>query len=287
MNAQSASNTSTPSADANKMIVAAVQMVSRNDIAENLARAAALIESGVRQGARLIVLPENFAAFGGGRQLEIGISEQAGNGPIRKFLATQSRMHKVWIIGGSIPIADSPDPKRVFAACLVFNPQGEQVARYNKMHLFDVDVEDKQGSYRESEHFYPGVAPATVDIEGIRVGLAVCYDLRFPELFRAMWHDGAQLFVLPSAFTFVTGAAHWESLIRARAIENMCYFIAPNQGGQHNPQRYTWGHSMIVSPWGEVLQAIDQGEAVVVAELDFNLQEQQRAQLPVHLHRRL
>lgn len=270
-----------------RLPVAAIQMVSGDDVKTNLARAGDLIAKAAAQGARLIVLPENFSAFGGGRQLQIGTQERTPDGPVRQFLAQQAREHGVWIIGGSIPIADSPDAARVFSACLVFNPQGEQVARYNKMHLFDVDVEDKQGSYRESKHFYPGEAPAMVDIEGIRVGLAICYDLRFPELFRTLWSDGAELFVLPSAFTFVTGAAHWELLVRARAIENLCYVIAPNQGGQHNSQRYTWGHSMIVSPWGDILATAEQGEAVVVAELDFDQQKQQRAQLPVHTHRRL
>lgn len=270
-----------------RLIVAAIQMVSGDDVKANLVRAGSLIAAAAAQGAQLIVLPENFSAFGGGRQLKSGTQERTPDGPVRQFLAQQAREHHVWIVGGSIPIADSPDPGRVFSACLVFNPQGEQVARYNKMHLFDVDVEDKQGSYRESKHFYPGEAPAMVDIEGVRVGLAICYDLRFPELFRKLWSDGAELFVLPSAFTFVTGAAHWELLVRARAIENLCYVIAPNQGGQHNAQRYTWGHSMIVSPWGGILATAEQGEAVVVAELDFDLQKQQRAQLPVHTHRRL
>lgn len=269
------------------MRVAAIQMVSRDDVAANLASAQRLIADAAARGARLIVLPENFASFGAGRQLEVGKLERASDGPVRRFLAEQARQHGVWIVGGSIPIADSPDPERVFASCLVFNAHGEQVARYNKMHLFDVDVDDKQGSYRESKHFYPGDGAVIVDVDGIKVGLAICYDLRFPELFRAMWRDGAQLFVLPSAFTFVTGAAHWESLIRARAIENLCYVIAPDQGGQHNSQRYTWGHSMIVSPWGEILASAEQGEAVVLADLDFDTQRQQRAQLPVHLHRRM
>jgi len=274
-------------APANTLTVAAIQMVSGNDVKSNLTRAGELIATAAKRGARLIVLPENFAAFGGGRQREIGALESTPDGPIRQFLSQQAKRHRLWIIGGSIPVADSPDPNRVFSACLVFNPQGEQVARYNKMHLFDVDVDDKQGSYRESEHFYPGEAPAIVDIEGIRVGLAICYDLRFPELFRTLWREGAQLFVLPSAFTFVTGAAHWDLLIRARAIENLCYVVAPNQGGQHNPQRYTWGHSMIVSPWGDIMACAEQGESAIVAELDFDHQKQQREQLPVHLHRRL
>jgi nitrilase len=270
-----------------KLNVAAIQMVSGDDIATNLARADELIASAAEKGARLVVLPENFAAFGGGKQRTLGAQERTPDGPVRQFLAQQARRHRIWIVGGSVPIADSPDSNRVFSACLVFNPQGEQVARYNKMHLFDVDVDDKQGSYRESAHFYPGEAPARVEIDGVQVGLAICYDLRFPELFRKLWVDGVQLFVLPSAFTFVTGAAHWESLIRARAIENLCYFVAPNQGGQHNAQRYTWGHSMIVSPWGDILASAEQGEAVVVAEVDFEQQNQQRKQLPVHTHRRL
>lgn len=269
------------------MKVAAIQMVSRDDIAANLAAAERLIVDAATQGARVVVLPENFASFGAGRQLDVGKNERTSDGPVRRFLSDTARKLEIWIIGGSVPIADSPDPDRVFSSCLAFNPQGEQVARYNKMHLFDVDVEDKQGSYRESKHFYPGDGPVVIDIDGIRVGLAICYDLRFPELFRAMWRDGAQMFVLPSAFTFVTGAAHWESLIRARAIENLCYVVAPDQGGQHNPQRYTWGHSMIVSPWGEILATAEQGEAVVIAEMDFERQKQQREQLPVHKHYRM
>lgn len=283
----STNNSASNTAGTGKLRVAAIQMVSGDDVTTNLARARQLIETAVEKGARLIVLPENFAAFGGGRQRIIGAQERTPDGPIRQFLAQQSRRHRIWIVGGSIPVADSPDENRVFSACLVFNPQGEEIARYNKMHLFDVDVDDKQGSYRESAHFYPGQAPAIVEIDGIQVGLAICYDLRFPELFRKLWIDGAQVFVLPSAFTFVTGAAHWELLVRARAIENLCYFIAPNQGGKHNAQRYTWGHSMIVSPWGDILATAEQGEAVVVAEIDFEQQTQQRKQLPVHTHRRL
>ena len=269
--------------------VAVVQMVSGREPAQNLAAAARLIGEAATAGARLVVLPENFAVFSAADVQ--ALAEEIGDpaAPFQAFLAQQSRRHGLWLVGGSIPVRsgrDDADP-RVYSSCLVFAPDGTLAARYDKLHLFDVDVGDAQGRYRESERFRPGDAVVVVDTPFARVGLAICYDLRFPELFRAMIDRGAEIIVLPSAFTRVTGEAHWDVLVRARAIENSCFLLAAGQGGRHDERRETFGHSMIVDPWGRVLAGIDTGEGVAAVRLEAGCLADVRARLPSLAHRRL
>lgn len=210
---------------------------------------------------------------------------------IRRFLSEQAKRLGLWIVGGSIPLATRPDgsdvPGRVRASCIVYNDQGEEVARYDKIHLFDAMVEDSHGQYRESDTFEPGDKVVTVDTPAGRLGMAVCYDLRFPELFRALREQGAEWVCLPSAFTWQTGDAHWYPLIRARAIENQVWLVAPGQGGQNSERRKTYGHSLICDPWGRVVAEMEEGPGLVVADLDLEHLNQVRARMPVWEHRRL
>ncbi|WP_234418395.1 carbon-nitrogen hydrolase family protein [Dongshaea marina] len=230
--------------------VAAVQMVSSPQLEDNLARAYALLKKARQQGAELVVLPENFALFSSAQLVDYARAECEASGAIRSLLSRSARELGIWLVGGAIPIADSPDPQRVYSSCLIYDDKGELRARYNKIHLFDVDVADATGSYRESASYYPGSEVALVETPFGRMGVGICYDLRFPELFRQLFNLGAELVVLPSAFTRVTGQAHWMPLLRARAIENQCTLIAANQGGIHDPLRETYGHSCIISGWG-------------------------------------
>jgi predicted amidohydrolase len=269
--------------------VAVVQMVSGREPALNLEAAARLVAEAAAQGAQLVVLPENFAVY---NPVDLpSLAEVAGDtsAPFQSFLSRLAMQHDIWLVGGSIPVrparADS-DP-RVFSSCLVYGPDGELVARYDKLHLFDVDITDAQGRYRESERFRHGDSVVTFDTPFGRVGLAVCYDLRFPELFRALTDIGAEIIVLPSAFTRLTGQAHWEILVRARAIENTCYLLAAGQGGRHDARRETFGHSMVVDPWGVVIAALGEGEGVAVATLEARTLLNVRERLPSIAHRRL
>ncbi|MFP5441039.1 MAG: carbon-nitrogen hydrolase family protein [Gammaproteobacteria bacterium] len=271
------------------LVAAVVQMVSGRDPAANLADAARLVGEAAKQGAKLVVLPENFAVFS---PADVGaLAEAAGDAsaPFQSFLSRQAAQHGIWLVGGSIPVRpvrDDSDP-RVFSSCLVYNPDGELVARYDKLHLFDVDIADAQGRYRESERFRHGDSVVVFDTPYGRVGIAICYDLRFPELFHALSERGAEIIVLPSAFTRLTGQAHWDVLVRARAIENTCFLLAAGQGGRHDSRRETFGHSMIVDPWGMVLAALDEGEGVAVATLDARTLANVRTRLPSIRHRRL
>jgi nitrilase len=268
---------------------AVVQMVSGSEVAANLASAGRLIEQAAQAGARLVALPENFALLGRREQDKLAVAESDGAGPIQDFLAQTAQRHGIYLIGGTIPLR-SADPQRVRAACLLHGPDGQRLARYDKIHLFDVDVGEVGGGerYRESASIEPGDAVVTVDTELGRIGLAVCYDLRFPELFRALLAQGAQILVLPSAFTETTGAAHWHLLCRARAVENLCYLLAPGQGGLHDNGRRTYGHSLIAGPWGEVLaEHAEIGEGVACAEIDLAVLHGLRACFPAVQHRRL
>jgi deaminated glutathione amidase len=271
-------------------IVAAVQMISGPDIETNLARAANLIARAADAGARLIVLPEAFALFLGGEQRELGAREAGSQPRIRNFLAEQAARYKAWIVGGTIPLLDrdlsDKSEQRPRAACLVYDSDGNEVARYNKMHLFDVDVSDKQGSYRESDTYAHGSGIVTVATPFGRLGLAVCYDLRFAELFQLLRDDGAEIIVLPSAFTRKTGLAHWLPLLRARAIETQCYVIGANQGGIHSAKRQTSGGSAIIDSWGEVCAEAGFGECIVTAAIDREKIQRERAAMPVAQHRR-
>ena len=276
---------STPQAaatQAHAFKVAAVQMASGPNAAGNLREARRLIEMAVDQGARLVVLPEYFPIMGMNETDKLALREQPGSGVIQSFLSEIAREYKIWLVGGSIPLAaDAPD--KVRNSCLVFNEWGEQVARYDKIHLFNLDLGNEY--YHEARTIEPGKQVVVVDSPFGRIGLAVCYDLRFPELFRAM--KDVDIIVLPAAFTETTGKMHWEVLLRARAIENLAYVVAAAQGGYHVSGRETHGNSMIVDPWGHVLDRLSRGSGVVVAEVNSSYQARMRASLPALSHRTL
>ena len=268
------------------MKVAAVQMASGPHVSYNLIEAGRLITLAAQGGAELVVLPENFAIMGMAPQDMVKIRESLGKGPIQDFLAEQAEKHGIWIAGGTLPLT-ADDPKKVRAACLLFNDRGKRVARYDKIHLFDVRIEETKEVYVESAIIEPGNEVVVVDTPFGRLGLAICYDLRFPELFRQMLDQGVELIVLPSAFTAITGKAHWETLVRARAIENLSYVIAPAQGGYHLNGRETFGHSMIVDPWGVMLDRLPHGSGFAIAELDPNYLRATRRNFPATSHRRI
>ena len=266
------------------MKAAAIQMASSASVSENLAQASALLAEAAAAGAQLAVLPENFALMprvDGDRAAAV---ELDGRGPIQEFLAAQARTHRMTIVGGTLALKAAAGHK-LRSACLVYAPTGLRLARYDKMHLFDVTLANGE-QYRESNAFEPGDTAALVDTPLGVLGLAVCYDVRFPELFRRLVSQGAELFALPSAFTQTTGEAHWEVLVRARAIENLAYIVAAGQGGLHANGRRTYGDSMIVDPWGVVLARRAQGPGVVLADIDRARQQALRAQLPALDHRR-
>ena len=272
--------------------VAAIQMVSGRDLHENLAQASRLLERASAAGVELALLPENFALFGCDDWRQQGELEARTSGPIRAFLGAESKRLGLWLVAGSLPTTDvdsrgrGPEPGRVFTRSYVVSPAGVELASYDKIHLFDVNVEDGQGRYRESDDFSPGDQPVVAGLAGVKLGLSICYDLRFPELYRCLVDLGAQLIAVPAAFTYKTGEAHWSLLLRARAIENQCYVLAANQGGQHSAKRQTWGHSCIIDPWGEVLAECGLGEDLVVADIDLNKLTNLRSAMPVLQHRR-
>ena len=262
------------------MNIAAVQMISGPDIAPNLATAGRLIAQAAGEGARLVALPEYFPMIGAKDADRLAAREKFGAGPIQDFLRDCASRHGIWLIGGSLPL-EADDPAKLRNSCLVFDPQGEVVAHYDKIHLFGF----RKGaeSYDEAATIEAGGKPVAFDTPSGRVGLAICYDLRFPELFRSLGE--VDLIVIPSAFTETTGLAHWELLLRARAVENQCYVLAPAQGGRHPNGRMTHGNSMIVDPWGEVKARLDKGEGVIVAELDHKRIDEVRTMLPALSHK--
>ncbi len=259
-------------------------MTSGPDVTANLEEARGLLEQAAARGAGLAALPENFAFMGLHDADKRAVAEGDGDGPIQDFLASTAQRLHMTIVGGTMPMRARADG-RVAAASLVYDPAGKRTARYDKIHLFDVDIPGRAETYRESAHVAPGSAPAVVDTPVGRVGLSVCYDVRFPELFRALSASGAQLLTVPSAFTSPTGRAHWETLLRARAIENLCYVIAPAQSGFHASGRETYGDSMIVDYWGRVLQRLPRGRGCVVAEIDLERQAEVRRNFPALDHR--
>ena len=264
--------------------VAAVQMVSKPSIEANLRDAAALIEQAVADGARLVALPEYFCLMG--RETDkVAAREADGQGPIQDFLATTAARHRIWLVGGTVPLV-APQPDRVKNSVLVYGPDGQRVARYDKIHLFAFTK--GQESYDEARTIAPGTELRSFDMapdDGprIRIGLSVCYDLRFPELYRAL--GSPDLILVPAAFTATTGRAHWLTLLRARAIENLCYVLAPAQGGQHENGRATFGRSVLFDPWGEVLAQHDEGPGVVAGDVDLARIAEVRASLPALSHR--
>ncbi|MGY4492458.1 carbon-nitrogen hydrolase family protein [Pseudomonas sp. TE3610] len=269
------------------MTVAVIQMVSQSDVLANLASARRLLEQAAAGGAKLAVLPENFSALGRRDSADIGRNEALGRGPILPWLKQAARDLNLWIVAGTLPLPPRGQPDAKVRACsLLVDARGEEVARYDKLHLFDVDVADSRGRYRESDDYAHGQEVVVADTPVGRLGLTVCYDLRFPELYSELRKAGAELITAPSAFTAVTGAAHWEVLIRARAIETQCYVLAAAQGGTHPGPRETYGHAAIVDPWGRIVAEQDQGEAVLLAERDSSEQASIRARMPVSSHRR-
>ena len=262
--------------------IAAVQMVSSHDVEKNLSDADELIAEAARQGARLVGLPEYFCLMGKRDGDKVAIRETEGNGPIQSFLSQAAAKHGVWLVGGTAPLATA-DAGRVRNACLIYDDTGKQVARYDKIHLFG--FQNGAERYDESTTIEAGDTPMSLDSPFGKLGFSICYDLRFPELYRSF--APVDIIFVPSAFTATTGRAHWETLLRARAIENLAYVVAPAQGGIHSNRRATWGHSMIIDPWGEILACRDEGPGVVIAEIDLSKNAKVRASLPALDHRTL
>jgi deaminated glutathione amidase len=266
--------------------IAGIQMVSAATVPPNLETAARLIAESVAQGARMVVLPEFFPLLGRKDTDKVDVREPAGDGPIQAFLADAARRHRIWLVGGTVPLR-APEPRRVWNTCLVHDPSGALAARYDKVHLFGLSRNGER--FDESATIAPGRTPVVFDIPGeeggaaFRIGLSVCYDLRFPEYYRAL--GACDLMLVPSAFTYPTGQAHWEVLLRARAIENQCYVLAPAQGGRHENGRRTWGHTMLVDPWGELIGCLPEGEGVVTGDIDRTRIAEIRASLPALSHR--
>ena len=264
------------------MKIAALQMVSAPDLATNLATAERLIDQAATDGAQLVSLPEYFVQMGLHETDKFQIAEKFGRGPMQEMLAAKARQHAIWVAGGSIPMK-TQDPAKVTNTALLFNPQGEVVARYDKMHLFS--YQDGTRNLDEGRTMVAGRDVVTADTPLGRIGMSICYDLRFPELYRAMGE--VDLILVPSAFTVPTGSAHWRVLLIARAIENQCYVLAAAQGGTHASGRQTYGHSMLVDPWGEVVSVLPHGEGVVMGEMDPERLKSVRHNLQALKHRRL
>jgi len=268
------------------MRVAAIQMNSGADLAANLQLADELLGDAAAEGCKFAALPENFALMAARAKDKVSYAEEPGQGPIQAFLADASRRHALWIVAGSMPLV-SPDAGRVYGACLVFDADGNARGCYRKIHLFDVKLPGRDEAYKESLSMYPGDDPVTLDTPIGRVGLAICYDVRFPELFRRLVDGGACVFAVPAAFTTVTGEAHWHTLLRARAIENLAYVIAPGQYGAHPDGRSTFGHSLICDPWGRILAEQAEGNCVVAADIDPELSARLRREFPALANRQL
>ena len=268
------------------MRVAAIQMNSGADVDANLALADRLLGEAAADACDLAVLPENFALMPVRSRDKAAHAEQPGDGPIQAFLGAAAKRHGLWIIAGSMPFA-SPESERVYGACPVFDAAGNLKACYMKIHLFDVKLPGREESYQESYSMYPGDDVVTVDTPIGTVGLTICYDVRFPELYRRLMEAGAVVFTVPAAFTTVTGKAHWHVLLRARAIENLAYVIAPGQYGSHPDERTTFGHSLIIDPWGRVLAEAAEGDRHIAADIDPNMPAQLRSDFPALDNRRL
>ena len=265
------------------MKVAAIQMVSSADVTVNLAAARQLLVRAAAEGAEMAVLPEYFCLLGFKDTDKLQFAETAGRGMLQDFLSQCASELKLWIVGGTVPLAVADSPK-IHNSTLVYNPAGHCVARYDKMHLFRFD--NGQEQYDESRVLEPGSQPVRFELPSVdgntyRVGLSICYDLRFPELYRALRSD---ILLVPSAFTFTTGQAHWEVLLRARAIENLAFVVASAQGGVHENKRRTWGHSMVVDPWGHMLAQQAEGAGVVMADITMAQLDAARARLPALMH---
>jgi len=267
-------------ADSNIIKIAAIQMASGPQVSANLNEAERLIEVAANQGAKLVALPEYFAIMGLKETDKVAVREEEGKGSIQAFLSKMAKKHKIWLIGGSVPLT-SNFPNKVRNSCLVYDDKGKQVARYDKIHLFGLDLGNEH--YHEEKTIEAGSGIQVVDTPFGKIGLSICYDLRFPELYRAMGE--VNMIIVPAAFTDTTGKAHWETLIRARAIENLCYVVASAQGGYHLSGRETHGNSMIVDPWGVILDRLPRGSGVVIATMNPQYQASLRKSLPALKHR--
>jgi len=268
------------------MNLIALQMCSGSSLTYNLKQAEQLLQEACPRAGDLVLLPENFAQYGGGEQAYLSIAEPLGEGPIQAWLAEQAQRYGIYLVAGSVPI-QAEHVTRCYTTSLAFSPQGELLQHYHKLHLFDVDVADNVGSYRESDYFVAGQKLAYFDAGDVRIGMSICFDLRFPYLFGLLRQQGCDIVLLPAAFTALTGEAHWQALLQARAIENQYYIVAANQAGTHDNQRKTWGHSMIVDPWGRCLD--EQGANLGAAKAEFNSQliQQVRDSMPLPLHQQL
>lgn len=264
-------------------VVAAIQMASGPQVQANLMEAGRLIRQASEEGAGLVVLPEMFAIMGHNDQDAVAVAEADGEGQIQDFISRTAQKYGVWIVAGTIPLRTG-NPHKYAAASLLFNGRGERVARYDKIHLFDVRVEEENQVYTESNTVVPGGQAAVVDTPFGRLGMTVCYDLRFPELYRHLVRRGAEIITVPSAFTEVTGIAHWEPLLRARAIENLSYVIAPAQGGYHVNGRTTWGHSMVIDYWGRIRGQLNKGAGITLMDIDLDELRATRKSFPVLEH---
>lgn len=263
--------------------VAAIQMASGPNVSANLIEAQRLISDAVKQGAELVVLPENFSHMGMSEGDVLKMAEPFGKGQVQDFLSSLTKKLGIWLVAGTLPLK-SEYKNKIYAASLLFNDQGYVVARYHKIHLFDQDLGQSGGSYHESSFTVTGKDAVVVDTPYGKLGMAVCYDLRFPELFRYMVASGAEIIAIPSSFTVTTGKAHWEVLNRARAIENLCYVISAAQGGYHVNGRETYGDSMIIDPWGGVLDRLKHGSGFVIADIDQSKVRSTRKKFPVLKH---
>jgi deaminated glutathione amidase len=264
----------------NAVKVAGIQMASSPNVSSNLVEAERLIGLAATEGAKIVVLPEYFCIMGTKETDKVAVREKSGDGPIQGFLSKMAKLHKIWLVGGSVPLS-SNYPNKVRNSCLVYNDKGEQVARYDKIHLFGLDLGTEH--YHEENTIESGDKVVVVDTPYGKIGLSICYDLRFPELYRAMGE--VDMIVIPAAFTETTGKAHWETLVRARAIENLCYVIASAQGGYHLSGRETHGNSMIVDPWGVILDRLPRGSGIVIASINTHYQQSLRNSLPALKHK--
>jgi deaminated glutathione amidase len=266
--------------------VAAIQMTSGHVVEDNLAAAAKLLREAKERGAEIACLPENFSFIGLRDADKLQVAEADGDGPVQRFLSATARALKLWILGGSTVIKGD-DASHVTNTSLLIDADGKRVARYDKIHLFDVSIPGGNERYLESRHVTPGDAVVLADTPAGRLGMSVCYDMRFPELYRELVARGAEWLAMPAAFTVPTGRAHWETLLRARAIENLCYVVAPAQSGTHTSGRETYGDTLIVDYWGQVLARLTKGEGVITAEFDLAKQAEMRARFPALENRRL
>lgn len=262
-----------------------IQVASGPNIEANLLEISKHILSAKKLGADLVVLPENFSMIAKEDIMYLDIKEDLGKGRIQDFISNEAKKNDLWIVAGTIPIT-SPEKNKVYSACIVFNNMGEQVSSYNKVHLFDVNLIETNEKYSESDNFLNGNSVTIVDTPFCKIGLAICYDLRFPELFRRLSQENVDVICMPAAFTSVTGKAHWEHLIKARAIENLVYFAASAQGGYHVSGRETYGHSMIVNPWGETLDIIKNNSGVIISSIDLKSLKKLRKNFPCLSHKK-